>query len=70
MAGYMYLLIIHIYVAIVSTCKCNSGSGQKRAPYSLELVLQAVMNCKMWIFEVNIGPLSGQHVLLNTEPSR
>jgi hypothetical protein len=48
----------------VLTCR-----GQKRALDPLELELQMVVSCLVWMLGTKLGPLEEQPLLLTPEPS-
>jgi hypothetical protein len=43
--------------------------GQKKVSDSPELELDVIVNCLMWHWEPNSGPLEEQYVLVTTETS-
>jgi hypothetical protein len=55
---------LHILSALYTACIPGALRGQKRALDPLQLELQMVVR-----HHANPGPLKGQQVLLNTEPS-
>lgn len=54
-------------VDVLPACAYCAWGGQKRALVSLTLELQTVVSCHVGARKLNLGPLQGQLVFLNTE---
>lgn len=53
----------------VCTHHCSALRGQKEVSYTLELELEAVCSCLIWVLGIELGSLGRKHVFLTTEPS-